>query len=160
MPAAQAPSAPEAVPEPVPALPAQPVPGSAREPLAKDATQPAREAVPAHPGTASGPESAGTAPCDPPRPYRFAVAGGAAIELRHCTADGEKLAAPEPTRGLVWRVQQGLAASGLNPGPVDGLLGPRTRAAIADYRRAHGLPAAGGIDFELLDALQREPLQD
>jgi len=52
--------------------------------------------------------------------------------------------------GLVARVQQRLARAGLYRGPIDGVLGDRTRYAIRVYERSHGLPADGRIDPRLL----------
>lgn len=42
--------------------------------------------------------------------------------------------------------QIALRAHGFAPGPVDGLAGPRTRAALAAFQRARGLPAHGRLD--------------
>lgn len=52
-------------------------------------------------------------------------------------------------------IQQRLLALGFDPGPVDGKLGQKTRAAIADYQRAHGLAATGTPSPALLDHLSR-----
>ncbi len=43
-------------------------------------------------------------------------------------------------RDLVLAVQQALRDAGFDPGPPDGLMGPRTRAAIAAYQAEHALP--------------------
>jgi hypothetical protein len=51
---------------------------------------------------------------------------------------------------IVIRVQERLARSGYYRGPIDGLIGPRTRYAIRAYERSHGLPADGIIDHRLL----------
>jgi len=51
---------------------------------------------------------------------------------------------------LIVRVQQRLAKAGIYRGPVDGVLGDRTRYAIRVYERIHGLPADGRIDPRLL----------
>jgi len=51
---------------------------------------------------------------------------------------------------LVARVQQRLARAGIYRGPIDGVLGDRTRYAIRVYERIHGLPADGRIDPRLL----------
>ncbi len=40
-------------------------------------------------------------------------------------------------------IQSNLARMGYDPGPVDGVAGPRTRAAIRRYQRDHGLAADG-----------------
>lgn len=41
------------------------------------------------------------------------------------------------------RVQQALAERGLDPGPADGVMGPRTREAIRAYQRQQGLKPSG-----------------
>ena len=51
---------------------------------------------------------------------------------------------------VVARVQDRLARAGYYRGPIDGLMGPRTRYAIRVYERSHGLPADGIIDRRLL----------
>jgi localization factor PodJL len=50
-------------------------------------------------------------------------------------------------------VQQELAQLGYYQGPIDGIVGPVTQAAIAAYQRDNGLPATGAIDTRLLAAL-------
>ena len=47
---------------------------------------------------------------------------------------------------VVMRVQRVLAAKGYDPGPVDGLFGPRTAAALKAYQRDNGMPASGVLD--------------
>ena len=51
---------------------------------------------------------------------------------------------------VVARVQERLARAGYYRGPVDGVMGPRTRYAVRAYERRHGLPADGIIDRRLL----------
>jgi len=51
------------------------------------------------------------------------------------------------------QVQQDLAHDGYYNGPVDGVVGPRTRAAIAAYQQDNGLPVTGAIDQGLLNSL-------
>jgi hypothetical protein len=48
-----------------------------------------------------------------------------------------------------WRIgqaQEQLKAAGFNPGPIDGVLGPRTRDALRRYQVSRGLPSTGGLD--------------
>ena len=54
-------------------------------------------------------------------------------------------AAPPDLAGL----QRNLALLGYRPGPADGVIGPRTRAALADYQRASGLPITAEVTSEL-----------
>jgi len=51
------------------------------------------------------------------------------------------------------QVQQGLAALGFDPGPADGLFGPKTRAAVWDWQNAKGLEATGFLTPEEAEAL-------
>ena len=48
-----------------------------------------------------------------------------------------------------WRIGQAqdrLQAAGFDPGPLDGVLGPRTREALRRYQASQGLPATGALD--------------
>lgn len=49
--------------------------------------------------------------------------------------------------------QQALKDKGYDPGPIDGIQGPRTRAALLAYQRAENLPATGRADVETLGKL-------
>ena len=51
-------------------------------------------------------------------------------------------------------VQEGLAASGYDPGVADGRFGPETRVAIQSWQRARGRPATGFVDESEVAALQ------
>ncbi|NKN32767.1 hypothetical protein HF203_05985 [Marichromatium bheemlicum] len=86
-----------------------------------------------------------------------APAGEDVLALPRCGSDGTDLDAPELSNALVRRVQRWLVAHGFDPGPIDGLIGPRTRAAIRAFERAQGQPARGAIDFVLLERLSTPP---
>src|SRR5436190_5843520 len=58
-----------------------------------------------------------------------------------------------PPDQVIANVQTALQEQGYNPGGVDGLLGPQTRAAIADYQRANGLAETAAIDQPTLQCL-------
>jgi N-acetylmuramoyl-L-alanine amidase len=53
-------------------------------------------------------------------------------------------------------VQARLANLGFDPGPVDGALGPKTRAALRSFQSVHGLRVHGGIDQQTLDRLREQ----
>ncbi|MEX0815303.1 MAG: peptidoglycan-binding protein, partial [Dongiaceae bacterium] len=55
----------------------------------------------------------------------------------------------DPIAGLVVEVQQSLAALGYDPGPADGRLGPKTRAAIRAFQADDGLPVDGEVSNRL-----------
>ena len=53
-----------------------------------------------------------------------------------------------------WReVQQRLREEGFDPGPADGLLGPRTRDAIRRWQESAGVPATGYLDSASVETL-------
>lgn len=62
--------------------------------------------------------------------------------------------AATPDRATVTRVQTRLKKLGFNPGPVDGLIGPKTIRAVMDYQDAHHLPATGKITAKFLQHLE------
>jgi len=60
-------------------------------------------------------------------------------------------------------IQQALLDAGFDPGPIDGIMGPRTRAAISAFQTANGLTVDGvvGTDTALaLDGLQKIDVDD
>lgn len=58
-----------------------------------------------------------------------------------------------PPDQVVANVQTALQQEGYYEGEVDGLLGPLTRAALADYQRDHGLYTTAAIDEPTLASL-------
>ena len=61
-----------------------------------------------------------------------------------------------PSFNLVKKVQQTLIEKGYEPGVVDGLWGPNTRAALNAFRKDHGLPENSDLTEEALDLLFAE----
>ncbi len=68
--------------------------------------------------------------------------------------------APGPPKRLdspaIQEVQTRLQSLGLNPGPVDGIAGPRTQAAIKRYEQSKGHTPTGTADSVLLDKLRAD----
>lgn len=62
----------------------------------------------------------------------------------------QEAATHEDTR----QVQQALKDAGFEPGPVDGILGPRTREALRNFQTANNLQATGEVNQDTLAALQ------
>ncbi len=54
----------------------------------------------------------------------------------------------------VAKAQRLLRSLGYQPGPADGLMGPRTRDAISDFQRTAGLNVTGAVDAQLLSTLE------
>jgi len=50
-----------------------------------------------------------------------------------------------PIETEVKAVQEALRDNGQDPGPIDGIMGPRTKAALKDFQRAQGLPETGQL---------------
>jgi len=57
------------------------------------------------------------------------------------------------SESLAASVQGRLAHLGYSPGPVDGVIGPQTRDALADFQGDNRLPVTGQIDTATLRAL-------
>ncbi len=58
------------------------------------------------------------------------------------------------TRSQLQALQTALNAQGFDAGPADGMLGPKTRAALRRWQRSVGLAADGYPTLELLERLQ------
>ncbi len=52
------------------------------------------------------------------------------------------------------KAQRLLRDLGYQPGPADGLMGPRTRDAISDFQRTAGMSVTGAVDAQLLNTLE------
>ncbi|HMH50557.1 MAG TPA: peptidoglycan-binding domain-containing protein [Candidatus Acidoferrum sp.] len=50
--------------------------------------------------------------------------------------------------------QQALKTQGFDPGPIDGRMGPRTRAALNDYQRKNDVPVTGMLDDATMAKLE------
>lgn len=57
------------------------------------------------------------------------------------------------TSDIIRGVQQSLTDAGFNPGPADGMSGPRTVAAINDFQNQNNLAGGGQLTKETLRAL-------
>lgn len=81
----------------------------------------------------------------PTRPPRGWEAGPAALGTGTHRATGS-----QRVRELQWR----LKALGYRPGPIDGIFGVRTRAAVAWFELKHGLRVDGRADFAVVRHLR------
>ncbi len=69
-------------------------------------------------------------------------------------------AAPAPAPGgpatheQIATAQQALKRLGFDPGPIDGVAGPRTRQAVAAYQKQSGRPGNGELTADMLRELQ------
>ncbi|HEU4439523.1 MAG TPA: peptidoglycan-binding domain-containing protein [Methylomirabilota bacterium] len=58
--------------------------------------------------------------------------------------------APQPAPRYVRDAQRALRDLGYEPGPVDGIVGPRTREALARYQRSEKIAVTGRLDPETM----------
>jgi peptidoglycan hydrolase-like protein with peptidoglycan-binding domain len=58
-----------------------------------------------------------------------------------------------PAPRFVREAQQTLRELGYKPGPVDGVVGPRTKSALAQYQRAERIKVTGQLDSETMARL-------
>ena len=58
------------------------------------------------------------------------------------------------TSQTIRAAQEALKAKGYDPGPIDGIYGPRTRAATEDFQKHETLTADGRLGPKTLDSLQ------
>ncbi len=71
--------------------------------------------------------------------------------------EGGEIAAKKSTgitRQWIFLIQSDLASLGFDPGPVDAILGRKTRAAIRAFQVDQGLPVTGEISAGFLAALR------
>ncbi len=126
--------------------------------LAMDATDGARPAAIFLPAGARGPAFLTRANFDVILKYNNATSYALAVSLlsdRLRGADGVIGTWPRDERPLstsdVMNLQEALNALGFNTAGVDGMLGPRTRAAVRAFQKMHGMPADGFATHSLLD---------
>lgn len=62
-------------------------------------------------------------------------------------------AVPNLDQDNIRKVQQALEEKGFEVGPVDGILGPRTKEAVRNFQDRYGMKASGEIDNQTLFAL-------
>ena len=56
-------------------------------------------------------------------------------------------------RSVIRQAQEALKNKGYDPGPPDGVLGPRTKAVLKDYQQAESLPVTSRLDHATLSKL-------
>lgn len=122
---------------------------------------PVTSAVPRAPGD-NAPEQvqfASASPFDtPPDEGPSAQGGSTAASGAAYDEDGTE-AADRAEPATVLAVQRALRRQGYDPGPVDGVEGAQTRAAVRSYQRQNGLAGDGNVDPALLDHLRNTSVE-
>ncbi len=57
------------------------------------------------------------------------------------------------SKDKVKEVQAALKSKGMDPGPEDGVMGPKTQAALREFQKSNSLQATGRIDEKTASAL-------
>src|SRR5437016_5550133 len=70
------------------------------------------------------------------------------LSLSRTAAASAAYPAEALTHNDINKVQKSLSDKGLYHGPIDGLLGPRTRQAIGEYQKFEKLPVTNQLDAE------------
>lgn len=95
-------------------------------------------------------------------PLPAGVRPGDCLSVVHAVADQGRRVQPEwqpvlcksdRNPGLVRDLQRALKRAGYPPGPIDGIFGPRTKAALKGYQRARFLPDDGRLHLSVLEEL-------
>lgn len=89
-----------------------------------------------------------------PSAERVKDCGGVAGQSAARKADAGNRHMSDPS--TVKDVQARLSDLGYDPGPADGQLGPKTRAAIRAYQKDTGLKADGQVTASLLERIKAE----
>ena len=74
-------------------------------------------------------------------------------DMKSSKGDARGGAGMAANTGQVKAAQQALKDQGLDPGPIDGKMGPKTKAALRDYQQKQGLKATGRLDTETASKL-------
>jgi peptidoglycan hydrolase-like protein with peptidoglycan-binding domain len=75
-----------------------------------------------------------------------------AILTTNVSAAEVKSSSPLTPR-TIRQAQEALKNKGRDPGPIDGVLGPRTVAALDAYQKAEGLATTGRLDAKTIESL-------
>lgn len=98
-----------------------------------------------------------------PRPVATEPVGGVVPAIPRARPEGmaptKSEAAPRSRAEMITDIQRELSRRGLYEGPVDGMVGPKTDAAIRDFETAAKLKVTGEASEEVLRAIVRTPLK-
>jgi hypothetical protein len=96
----------------------------------------------------SSPSGTGTLTERPGDTGRSQMKDAAGAMEKDNTAGGKKMNASQ-----VRKVQEALKARGMDPGPIDGIFGPRTRQALRDFQKQESIAETGQLNRETLEKL-------
>lgn len=96
----------------------------------------------------------GNGNCNPGTVYQqmttpYGSGGGSASMSTSRAGSGAPAARASVSKAEIAQVQGALTRLGLNPGPADGVAGPKTKAALAQYLAREGLPPSDRVTPEI-----------
>ena len=98
-----------------------------------------------------------------PRPVAGEPAGGVVPAMPRARLEGvaavKAETASRPRAEIITDIQRELSRRGLYDGPVDGMIGPKTDAAIRDFETVAKLKVTGEASEDVLRAILRTPLK-
>jgi peptidoglycan hydrolase-like protein with peptidoglycan-binding domain len=80
--------------------------------------------------------------------HKYGAASGQQEEV-----SGQQVSASDLSSEQIRELQEALKDKGADPGPVDGIVGPKTKQAIRDFQEEQGIASTGQLDQESLEAL-------
>jgi hypothetical protein len=97
-------------------------------------------------------------PTDPPvtsskEPGASSQSGMSRSERMGTQAGSETRGAGKWSKDKVKAIQEALKTKGFDPGPADGVVGPKTGQALRDFQKSQNLQATGRIDDKTASAL-------
>jgi peptidoglycan hydrolase-like protein with peptidoglycan-binding domain len=91
---------------------------------------------------------------DKPKQEPSAQSGQTQAQTESKQPSGKQQAATQqPSSDVIKQAQEKLSAAGHDPGPADGMVGPRTQKALKDFQQAKKLDPSGQLDQKTLAAL-------
>ncbi|MBE0599513.1 MAG: peptidoglycan-binding protein [Desulfuromonadales bacterium] len=85
------------------------------------------------------------------------LAAGAALGEQQQRDEAQlQISANQLSSDQILELQRSLQKQGVDPGPVDGKMGPLTKQAIQVFQQQEGLAATGNLNEQTLDALDLE----
>ena len=84
-----------------------------------------------------------------------ALPGWTAEESKVAPTKEEEPEKKAPVKGSedTKKLQEALKAKGHDPGPIDGIMGPKTRAALTAFQEASGIKGTGRLDDQTAEKL-------
>jgi hypothetical protein len=135
-------------------------PPAAEAAVASPAPAPVLAAIAVAPEPAAPPTAEAPVARQEPAPAAQEVAATPAPPPPIEAAPAAAPADPQVEIALGWveilEVQKRLVSVGINPGPLDGIVGPRTMGGVQRYEELHGQAVTGKVDRRLLNLLQRD----